>query len=279
MNIKCWGSRGSVPVSGKPYLKYGGDTTCVEVIAKSGETIIIDAGTGMRNLGNSLVKRGITRFYLVFTHVHWDHILGFVFFKPLFSRKNKIFIQDRTFSGLSTKHILGKVMQKPFFPIDLNSLKADVKFDKTLNNEFYIGSLKIETVPTSHSNGALGYKFTEGQKSFVFFTDHEIGFKHSGSKKFDDYLNFSQDTDLLFHDAEYTNDEYKHTRGWGHSSIQDVLDFSVKANVKKLGLIHLNRDRTDDQMDQIINDCQADLKNKNSGLDCFAVSCNFEIIL
>ncbi|MBU8912102.1 MAG: MBL fold metallo-hydrolase [Desulfobacterales bacterium] len=279
MDIKCWGSRGSISVSGKQYLKYGGDTTCIEITAESGETIIIDAGTGIRHIGNPLVKSNITRYHLLFTHAHWDHILGFVFFKPLLSSKAKIIIQDYKFSGIYTRDILDEVMKPPFFPIGLKDMKADIKFEKALNNTFSIGSIRVETIPLNHSGGGLGYKFIENGKSFVFLTDNELGFNHPGGLGFDAYLDFSRNVDLLFHDGEYTEEEYKQRRGWGHSSICDVLDLAVKANVKKLGLFHMNQDRTDDQMDKIINDCQTDLKKKDSVLDCFAASCNMAIHL
>ena len=277
MDIKCWGSRGSIPVSGDQYSKYGGDTTCIEITAKSGETIIIDAGTGIRRLGNSLIEREINQYYLLWTHAHWDHIQGFAFFRPLLFSRIKIMIQDRKFYDFYTRDILKKVMELPFFPIGLGDLKADIKFDTTLNDKFNIGSVKVETIPTSHPGSGLGYKFIEDGKSFVFLTDNELGADHPGGMGFDAYLNFSQNADLLFHDGEYTKDEYKQKKYWGHSSIQDLLDLALNANVKKLGLFHLNQDRTDDQMDKIISECQADIKKKNSTLDIFAVPCNMEI--
>ncbi|MBU1343240.1 MAG: MBL fold metallo-hydrolase [Proteobacteria bacterium] len=279
MDIKCWGSRGSIPVSGAQYLKYGGDTTCIQITAKSGETIIIDAGTGIRRLGNFFIKNNITQYYLLFTHAHWDHILGIAFFRPLQYSKVKITIQDRKFSGISTKNVLGEVMKFPFFPIGLKELKADIKFEKALNHSFTIGSILVETIPTSHTGGGLGYKFTEDKKTFVFLTDNELGFDHPEGKGVKAYLDFSRDADLLFHDGEYTQKEYKRKMNWGHSSIQDVLDLAVNANVKKLGLFHLNQDRTDDQMDQIISESRMDLKKKNSAMDLFAVACDMAIHL
>jgi len=279
MDIKCWGSRGSICVSGDQYSKYGGDTTCIEITAKSGETVIIDAGTGIRCLGNSLMERNITRYHLLFTHAHWDHIQGFAFFRPLLFSQVNIMIQDRKFINIDTRALLNKVMEMPFFPIGLGDLKADMKFEPGLNGKFNIGSLTIETIPTSHPGGGLGYKFIEDGKSFVFLTDNELGLDHPGGQGFEGYLNFSQHVDLLFHDGEYTQDEYEQKNNWGHSSIQDVLDLALKANVKRLGLFHINQDRTDDQMDKIVNECRADLKAKHSILKCFAVPCNMEIHL
>lgn len=142
----------------------------------------------------------------------------------------------------------------------MDELKADITFDNRLNDKFNIGSIAIETIPISHSGGGLGYKFIEDGKSFVFLTDNELGFDHPASMGFDSYVDFCKDVDLLFHDGEYTSNEYKRKIGWGHSSISHVMDLALKAKVKKLGLFHLNQDRTDDQMDIIVSKCLADLK-------------------
>jgi len=279
MEIKCWGSRGSIPVSGDKYIKYGGDTTCVEITAKTGETIIVDAGTGLRCLGNNLIERNITRFYFLFTHAHWDHILGIAFFKPFLDKKNQAFIQDRDFSGIKTENVIKEVMKQPFFPIGLKDINADIKFDQSLNNKFTIGSINVETIFISHFGGCIGYKFIEDGKSFVFMTDNELGFNHPGSKGNNEFLKFVQNADILFHDGEYTKDEYKRKVTWGHSSVSEVLDFAQKAKVGQLGLFHLNQDRTDSQMDQIVNECKIELKKNHSNIDCFAVACNFQISL
>ncbi len=279
MDIKCWGSRGSIPVSGDEYLKYGGDTTCIEITAKTGETIIVDAGTGLRRLGKSLIDRDITRYYFLFTHAHWDHILGIAFFRPFLYKKVQAFIQDRKFAGINTRNVLKEVMKQPFFPISLKDLKADIKFDKTLNNKFNIGSISVESIAVSHFGGCLGYKFIEDGKSFVFITDHELGFDHPESKGNKAHLKFVQNADLLFHDGEYTKDEYKRKITWGHSSIPEVLDFAQQAKVKQLGLFHLNQDRTDAQMDKIVDECKIELKKNRSNIDCFAVACDFGITL
>lgn len=279
MDIKCWGSRGSVPVSGPAYVRYGGDTTCIEITAKTGETLIIDAGTGLRRLGNSLMDRDIKQYHLLLTHAHWDHIMGIAFFKPLQFRKARLIVQDRLFSGVSTRDVLHEVMKPPFFPISLNDLKARLEFVKYPEPDFSIGSIRVETIPTSHNNGGMGYRFTEDGKTFVFLTDNELGFDHPESRGFDAYLDFSRNADLLFHDGEYTEDEYSRKKGWGHSSIKDALDLAGRAGVKQLGLFHLNQDRTDDDMDKIVKACRADLNSIQSTLDVFAVAADMAIHL
>ena len=279
MDIKCWGSRGSIPVSGDKYLKYGGDTTCIEITAKTGETIIIDAGTGLRRLGNSLIERNILKYYLLLTHAHWDHILGIAFFKPFLRKNVTAIIQDRQFAGINTKNVLKQVLTEPFFPISLKDFSADIIFDKTLNNNFTIGSISVETIQLSHFGGCLGYKFIEDGKSFVFLTDNELGFDHPESDGFDACLNFSQNVDLLFHDGEYTKSEYQSKVTWGHSSISDTLEFATKAKVKTLGLFHLNQDRTDAQVDEMVNECKIQLKKNRSEIECFAVASDLVIQL
>jgi phosphoribosyl 1,2-cyclic phosphodiesterase len=251
----------------------------MEIVARTGETIIIDAGTGIRRLGNSLIQRNISTYYMLFTHAHWDHILGFAFFRPLQYSKVKLILQDRHFSGVHTRDVLGEVMKQPYFPIEIKDLKADFSFEKQLNHAFHIGSIQVETIATSHTGGGLGYKFTEDGNSFVFLTDNELGYDHPESRGFDAYLDFSKEATLLFHDGEYTRDEYKRKTAWGHSSVTDVLDLAVKARVKKLGLFHLNQDRTDDDMDRIVTDCRSALSPLAPTLDCFAVPCDFTIHL
>ncbi len=279
MRIKCWGSRGSISVSGKDFVEYGGDTTCIEVQAASGEIVIIDAGTGIRRLGKSLLKRQEKEFCLLLTHTHWDHILGIAFFHPLLRKDTRMRVQDRNFAGMNTRAVFDEVMKDPFFPIRMEDFQADIQFDSSLNGSFSVGSLDIESIPTSHSVGSLGYKFTENGKTFVFLTDHELGYAHNQSLTRQEYIDFCTGADILFHDAEYTADEYGSKTGWGHSSVPDVLDLALKASVGQLGLIHLNQDRTDVQMDSIVNDCRQFFKDENKTTKCFGVSFNFETSL
>ena len=279
MRIKCWGSRGSVCVAGQQYTRYGGDTTCFEIQANSGEVVIIDAGTGIRRLGKHLVQRKVKTCYLLLTHAHWDHIIGLPFFHPLFHPNITIHIQDRTFAGLTTRKIVDRVMCMPFFPVGLKDYNADIRFDSSLNNRFSIGSLDIETIATSHSQNSMGYRFTENGKTFVFLTDNELGYTHSQGKSVEQYIDFSKDADVLFHDTEYTDDEYPEKTGWGHSRLSDVLNLSHRASVGQLGLIHINQDRTDDQVDAMVEQCRRFFKDHHLSTACYAVSADFEIFL
>lgn len=161
----------------------------------------------------------------------------------------------------------------------LGTYNADIRFDSSLNNRFSIGSLDIETIPTSHCQDSMGYRFTENGKTFVFLTDNELGDVHSQGKRVEEYIDFSKDADVLFHDTEYTDDEYLDKIGWGHSCLSDVLDLSARAAVSQLGLIHINQDRTDDQVDAMVDLCRCFFTNNHLSTSCYAVSADFEIFL
>lgn len=279
MIVRSWGSRGSMAVSGVQYVTYGGDTTCLQITAKTGETVIVDAGTGIRRLGNFLLEKKITRYYLLITHCHWDHLLGFPFFRPLLHTRNQLVVQNRVFGSLTLKQVFERLMMPPFFPVRLSELAADIRFDSGLTGCFNIGSLQIDTIPTSHSRGTLGYRFRENGRSFVFLTDNELGYDHPQSRGVDAYRQFALNADVLFHDAQYTKEEYQRRKGWGHSSIPHVLDLALNAGVGEVGLTHLSQDRTDQEMGAIVKDGNRFFSSRNSDTRCYGVTCDFEIVL
>lgn len=279
MKIKCWGSRGSIPVSGKEFIKYGGDTTCIEITAKSGDTVIIDAGSGIRGLGNALASGSKDCFYLFFSHAHWDHILGFPFFAPLLRRGNTVFIGNHVISGKRVESILNSLMADPFFPVDINGFHADIRFMDVSREPITVGSLEIQTIPLSHVNSGVGYRVTENGRVFVFLTDNELGFDHPGRAPADAYIDFAKGADILFHDAEFTSDEYPSRKGWGHSCIDDVLELAVTAGVSRLGLFHINQNRTDTEVDRMAVYGRKWLSDRKAAVDCFAVPCLMEFFL
>lgn len=271
MLIKCWGSRGSIPVSGKEYIKYGGDTTCIEIRTKNDEIIIVDAGTGIRRLGNQLLKEGRSEYHLIFTHAHWDHLMGLPFFKPLYRSDSELLTYRCPFPGKYVENMISKTLSPPNFPVKYSDISAKISYQEGCPVEFNIGTVTVQPIRLSHPNGGSGYKFTEDGKTFVFLTDNELGFIHPGGAEPEEYVDFSQGVDLLFHDAEYTQKEYESTVEWGHSTFNDALELATKAGVKKLGLFHLNQDRTDDDMDEIVTKCNQLITKKMFDLECFAV--------
>ena len=279
MIIRCWGARGSIPVSGKQYLKYGGDTPCIEIRTKNNDVIIVDAGSGIRRLGHRLMEEKRRVFTMLFTHGHWDHIMGFPFFRPIYYRNTQIAMFGCPFTQTSVKYIISVIMAAPNFPVNFEDVKANIAYHESCGLEYVLNSMTVTSIPLSHPNQGVGYKFCEDGKSFVFLTDNELGHRHRGGMTFSDYRKFSAGADLLIHDAEYDDSEYKTKKAWGHSTYGDALRLSQEAGVKRLGLYHHNQERSDQQVDAFVRDCKKILRQNGSAMQCFAVRQDMEIEL
>lgn len=280
MLIRCWGARGSVPVSGPQYVRYGGDTTCLEIVSGAGDRIIIDAGTGIRNLGNRLISEKVRDIHLIFTHAHWDHIIGFPFFKPFFNRETRLHMY-RCPRHNFVERMLSYMMQPPFFPVKYASGAADIRYMTAADCDrgFSIGPVHFSPIPMSHPNTGRGFRFSENGRSAVFLTDNELRYPHSGGILFEEYVRHCGGADLLIHDAEYTPEEYHRVTAWGHSTIVDAVDLALGAGVPRLGLFHLNQDRTDDEVDAMVKRCRALVRDRGAELDVFAMGTGTEIEL
>lgn len=273
MYIRCWGSRGSIPVSGKAFEEFGGDTTCMEIRSRDGDVIIIDGGSGIRRLGNQLMSEGLTEFHLIFTHIHWDHILGVPFFRPLYMRETTIHVYRCPNSGF-IQQAMSYMMNPPYFPVPFDKTAARIIYHNEIDCDgggFEIGPIHVESIPLRHPNTARGYKFTEDGKTFAFLTDNELHYAHPGGVSYEEYVTFCKDVDLLIHDSDYTPTEYEKVATWGHSTYLQTLDFALEAGVKKLGLFHLNQDRTDIQVREIVNECQEAISRRDGDMECLAV--------
>jgi len=277
MIIRCWGARGSIPVSGKEYTRYGGDTTCVEIRTKNDNIIIIDAGSGIRRLGNRLVEEERYQYTMIFTHAHWDHILGFPFFKPIYFKDTRISMYGCPFAQVSIKDLISQVMVAPHFPIDYRDIRCGISYNQTCGDHFSIHSMAVTSFPLSHPNQGMGYRFEEEGKSFVFLTDNELSYVHPGGLGFEDYVRFSADADLLIHDAEFREDDYKKT--WGRSTYNDAVRLAIEARVKTLGLFHHNQERTDAGVDDISERSCNLIRGQQAALKCFAAHQGMEIVL
>ena len=272
MYIKCWGSRGSTPVSGREYIKYGGDTTCLEIRTLNDDIIIIDAGSGIRRLGNMLLEEERFKYNLIFTHAHWDHLMGFPFFKPIYLKETEIKVYRCPLQGKYVEKMISKVLSPPNFPVKYADISASITYEEGCPGAFEIGSIRIVPIRLSHPNGGNGYKFIENGKTFVFLTDNELGFVHPGGLAYKDYLDFSADADLLIHDAEYTPKEYERYIEWGHSSYIQAVELGLESRALKLGLFHTNQDRTDQDMDDIVEECNQIISGKNRNMECFSTA-------
>ncbi|HOW57270.1 MAG TPA: MBL fold metallo-hydrolase, partial [Smithellaceae bacterium] len=208
-----------------------------------------------------------------------DHIMGFPFFKPIYSSKTKLTVWGCPFAQSSLKKMLSSIMGAPHFPVEFDAIKAQISYQDTCSNTYQLGSVTITPIALSHPNQGSGYKFEEDGKCFVFLTDNELGFRHEGGLDYQDYFNFCRGADILFHDAEFKENEYKKTRGWGHSYYHDALRLAMEAQVKAFGLFHHNQERFDEEVDLIIKDCRQIIKHREISMDCFAVHQGWEINL
>ena len=279
MIINCFGARGSIPVSGQEYTKYGGDTACLEVRSQNDDIIIIDAGSGIRRLGKKLLAEKRFEYTLFMTHSHWDHILGFPFFKPIYDKRTRITIRGCTQAQGDIKKLLSRTMSTPFFPVPFSKLEAEFCYEDDCALSYHVDSIEIFPIKLNHPNGGQGYKFMENGKTFVFLTDNEIGYHHLGGLSKDDYVDFCRQADLLVHDAEYTPEEYLQTCSWGHSTYLDALDFAIQAQVRQLGLFHHNQDRSDAAINRIVNHCREIIASRKISLEVFALTQEMEIVL
>jgi len=280
MKIKIWGCRGSIPAPGEHTLKYGGNTTCLEVTIGDGTVIIFDAGTGIRNLGNRIVQeKNTSEICIVFMHSHWDHMLGFPFFKPAYSKKFKINLRGGPAAKLTVKKILERQMEAPYFPVQFSTMKAEFHHTQDMPIEKDVDSGRVVPIPLNHPNGGFGYKLIEGNKSFVFLTDNELGFRHENGKSTDEYAEFCKGADLLIHDAQYTEEEYKITQGWGHSTYVAATNMAIEAGAKRFGLFHHDPDHSDEEIDRIIEESRKIASGRNSKVDCFGIYEGQELVV
>ena len=251
MRVQFWGARGSVPVSGERFIKYGGNTTCV-VFSHDNEHIIIDGGTGLKAFGDSLEGQPLDATFL-FTHVHWDHIQGLPFFSAAFHPGSNIKVKGVSRDGWDFKNILSLQMTPPTFPVPidiLGGLKEIGEFKVDQSYEF--GQFKIHGIDQNHPNGVVAYRVEAGGHSAVFATDVE----HGGENLDQRLIELCQGVDLLIHDAQYTEDEYHgrsgpSRKGWGHSMWTEAVEIAQQSSVGRLALFHHDPSRSDEGIDQI----------------------------
>lgn len=246
MKVTIWGTRGSVPVSTPETVKFGGNTTCVEVVTDAGDVIILDAGTGIRELGQNLSVRGTNNCAICFTHGHWDHMQGLPFFNLLYDDTATIdfYVPLPEGQDSSGEILLSGLFNSKNFPIGLDSMRSAINMhDFTVGTSFSIGSALVETCPTAHPGGCCSYKITADGWTFVFSGDHEWG---AGDTEVNERFEaFITRADVLLADAQYTASEYPKYKGWGHSAIEDWPERCVKRGVRRLIFTHHDPDRTD----------------------------------
>ena len=275
MKMKIGGCRGSIAAPGPGTIRYGGNTCCLEIRPAEGPLVIVDAGSGIRGLGKVLRDDpAVSEIRFFFTHAHWDHLAGFPFFEPAYFSRFGITFCSGPHAANSIHRYISKQMEPPYFPVPFGCLKARFNFrcdhEKSEHGNCILGSMQCRSFPLSHPNGGWGYKLIENGKTVVFLTDNELGCRHEGGWSRDEYVALCRGADLLLHDAQYTDEEYRRTRGWGHSTYREAVDLAIDAGVGRLGLFHHNPDRTDDDLDRQVDLCHKHIRRSGSPLECFA---------
>jgi len=274
MEIRVWGTRGSLTTPGRETVRYGGSTTCLEVRLADGTVVVIDSGSGIHRLGNALLQEpGVSQLYLLLTHAHWDHLTGFPFFTPAYLERYRIHVRGGPDAKDFLRRYLEHQMDPPFFPVEFSVLRAGFDFAGIEQSSLAIGPATVLPLPLSHPNGGSGFVFLEAGRKFVFLTDTELGRSHPGALRREDYLEAVRGADLLFHDAQYSDEEYRsRTAGWGHSTYRQATEFAIEAGARRLGTFHHDPDHSDRQVDASIRLCRSVARERRARLAVFGVA-------
>lgn len=252
MKLEFWGVRGSMPTSGKDKNKYGGYTSCYYLVTSEGEWIIVDAGTGIKNLGESLLRQcgeSLIEIHLLMTHFHLDHIIGLPYFAPLYSPRTILNIYADSSPEETEKYLCG-LMGARYFPVEFGETPSKKVYKKIPEKEFNIGGVSISYCPLTHPQTSVSYKLQEKEKKIVFATDTE----HSEEGLDLRLASFAREADIFVYDAMFTPEEYQSKRqGWGHSTWLEGTKLANEAGVRKLYLSHFNPDHSDNQIDEFIS--------------------------
>jgi phosphoribosyl 1,2-cyclic phosphodiesterase len=256
MKITLWGTRGSMAAPGPETVRYGGNTSCVEVRSADGTVLILDAGTGIRRLG-ATVGLEVKRVDLLLTHLHMDHIQGLGFFRPLDQPGQEVHIWGPPSTTLDLRARLARYLSPPLFPVRLRDLPCRLTLHDVPMESFQIGGFKIIASLVCHSGSTVGYRIAEGCTSVAYLPDHEPAL---GVRKFPEEADWTSGfdlaagVDLLIHDAQYSEVEYPERIGWGHSTITHAIGFATAAGVKRLVTFHHDPGHDDVTLDRLVED-------------------------
>jgi len=246
MDIRFWGVRGSIASSSPQVARIGGNTACLEVVSQ-GHRLILDAGTGIRGLGETLLKEGPLHTTLLFSHLHWDHVQGFPFFTPAYLPNTELTLYGPGRDGAQQlRSVLTKQMEPPNFPVPLSIMRSKMSFHSALPLEVIeTGPFRITPIELPHPQGCLGYHIEADGQRFAYFTDVELELNAMQPQ----VCRALEGVDALVLDAQYTPAEYATKKGWGHSTMIDAATIAAETGVGRLFLFHHDPARTDEQVD------------------------------
>lgn len=295
MRIRFWGVRGSIPAPGPKTMRYGGNTTCLEVETDDGQTIILDAGSGIHPLAQSLLKKLPLSCSILLTHTHWDHIQGLPFFIPIFIPRNNIRIYGAFDPVLQRdiRDVLSRQMEYCYFPVREAELKADIQYSSLSEGQtLEIGSAKVRNIIMNHTVINFGYRIDCHGKSVFFTGDNEplYNIYQPGDDYYDEYerlisqknailTDFIRGVDILIADSAYTEQEYQAKKGWGHGTHDQCLALATEAGAKALYCTHHEPQRSDEELDKIQDIMSEQLLSSPAAPPCFIAYEGLEIVL
>lgn len=257
--IKFWGVRGSNPTPDKNKMEYGGDTSCIEVRTSNNELIILDMGTGIRNLGNKILSDNTypKTIHILLSHFHWDHIMGFLYFSPFYDKSYTFNVYGFN-KHTPTTSFSKKILDPTFWPVSMDMLNANINFFDLDGEDLIIDSKTyINYINHSHPNTATSYRINTDGHAIVYTTDCE----HPQKNLNDNVVEIAKNADILVHDSHFSNEDLKKHKGWGHSSSGKAIDVAKKANVKKLALFHYNPSYDDNTVLNLEKDSKKEFEN------------------
>jgi phosphoribosyl 1,2-cyclic phosphodiesterase len=260
VRITIWGCRGSLATPGPDTLRFGGNTSCVTAELSDGTLIVFDAGTGIRNLGMSLLGSGPHEVHLCLSHLHLDHVEGIGFFAPIFDPQTRLHIWGPPSTERSLEERIALYLSPPVFPLALSEIPAQIQFHDVPDEGWQIGAGHLFATEVSHVGTTLGYRLSENGSVFAYLPDHEPSVGIPLDSLSTDWISgfaIAAGATALVHDAQYSEDEYPSKVGWGHSSVADAVGFATRATVEQLLLFHhdpLHDDQTLEALQQRARD-------------------------
>ena len=254
MRVSIWGSRGSIAAAGPDTVRYGGNTSCVEVTALDGTRLILDAGTGLRRLGASL-DGGAHVAHLLLTHLHMDHIIGLGFFRPFFDPDAELHVWGPPSTTLDLRTRLTRYLSPPLFPVRLRDLDSHLELHDVPMQTWAIGPFLVTADLIVHPGPTVGYRITEGDRSFAYLPDHEPALGGlDGEAEWTSGWALAEGVDVLFHDAQYTRTEYESRVGWGHSTMEHAIEFARLCAARRLVTFHHDPAHDDATLDALVEE-------------------------